>query len=332
MNFVLLVGAGFSRNWGGWLANEAFEYLLGCPQVDADIRALLWSHRKTDGFEGALATLQQEHLSKKDSSSEERLRKLQDAITLMFGAMDTAFDGINFEFQSDIEYLVQSFLVRFDAIFTLNQDLLLERHYLEHNRLSSKRRWSGWQIPGMSPITSTADAVPSLRMGIDRIIGKRTPDSPPFTLQGSLQPYFKLHGSSNWTDASGTQLLVMGGDKGSVIAEYPVLKWYQEQFKDYLARPDTRLMVIGYSFSDLHINEAIRDAVEAGNLRIFIIDPLGLDVIVDNWRANPPGANPPGLPLLEQLGPNVIGASRRSLREIFGTDRVEHGKVMRFFS
>jgi hypothetical protein len=31
------------------------------------------------------------------------------------------------------------------------------------------------------------------------------------------------------------------------------------------------------------------------------------------------------------LEPYLIGASRRSLREIFGSDAVEHGKVMRFF-
>jgi hypothetical protein len=29
----LLTGAGFSRNWDGWLADEAFEYLLGCSEV-----------------------------------------------------------------------------------------------------------------------------------------------------------------------------------------------------------------------------------------------------------------------------------------------------------
>jgi hypothetical protein len=33
MNPVVLLGAGFSRNWGGWLASEAFEYLLGSPQT-----------------------------------------------------------------------------------------------------------------------------------------------------------------------------------------------------------------------------------------------------------------------------------------------------------
>jgi len=33
----------------------------------------------------------------------------------------------------------------------------------------------------------------------------------------------------------------------------------------------------------------------------------------------------------EKLESSVIGASRRTLREIFGSDMVEHGKVMRFF-
>ena len=41
MNHILLLGAGFGRNWGGWLAGEVFEYLIGCPEVDAEINNLL---------------------------------------------------------------------------------------------------------------------------------------------------------------------------------------------------------------------------------------------------------------------------------------------------
>ena len=33
MTYILLTGAGFSRNWGGWLASEAFEYLIGCGEI-----------------------------------------------------------------------------------------------------------------------------------------------------------------------------------------------------------------------------------------------------------------------------------------------------------
>lgn len=61
MKHLLLLGAGFSRNWGGWLASEAFEYLLGCPEVlrEAHLRDLLWKHQESsDGFEGALEELQ----------------------------------------------------------------------------------------------------------------------------------------------------------------------------------------------------------------------------------------------------------------------------------
>jgi hypothetical protein len=328
MNSVLLLGAGFSRNWGGWLASEAFEYLLGCPQVDADLRTLLWSHRNTDGFEGALAELQEQYAIRKDASSEQRMRALQNAIELMFSDMDKGFETlVDFEFHKDS--LVQGFLVRFDAIFTLNQDLLLERHYLERARLSAHRRWSGWQIPGMKATPSAGGAAHTLRSSIDHITGKWIPNPPPFSIDKSKQPYFKLHGSSNWTDESGTQLLVMGGNKVPIIDQFPVLKWYHEQFKEYLSKPDTRLITIGYSFGDLHINRVIRDAAFSGNLGIFIIDPLGVNVIADNPRANPPGAKPEGLPLLNQLEPYIIGASRRSLREIFGNDSVEHGKVLR---
>jgi len=54
MGHVLLLGAGFSRNWGGWLATEVFEYLLGCPEIanDPNLRALLWRRQPVDGFEG----------------------------------------------------------------------------------------------------------------------------------------------------------------------------------------------------------------------------------------------------------------------------------------
>jgi hypothetical protein len=72
INYVLLLGAGFSRNWGGWLAAEAFEYLLGCAQIDIGLKNLLWKHRRRGGFEDALAELQEEYLRRCDAISNER--------------------------------------------------------------------------------------------------------------------------------------------------------------------------------------------------------------------------------------------------------------------
>jgi hypothetical protein len=88
----------------------------------------------------------------------------------------------------------------------------------------------------------------------------------------------------------------------------------------------THLMVIGYSFNDDHINDAILATARGGQLKMFIIDPLGIDVL-DKNRGN--AIYSPDL-LISELGTHVIGASRRTLREIFGTDHVEHAKVIRF--
>ena len=38
-------------------------------------------------------------------------------------------------------------------------------------------------------------------------------------------------------------------------------------------------MVMGYSFNDNHLNEAIIEAAKVGELKIFIVDPAGIEVI-----------------------------------------------------
>jgi hypothetical protein len=98
-----------------------------------------------------------------------------------------------------------------------------------------------------------------------------------FEVYQSLKPYFKLHGSCNWRDNENEQLLVMGGGKQETIGSHPILKWYQEQFKKYLGKPNTRLMIIGYGFGDEHINLALIEATKKDNLKIFIINPSGID-------------------------------------------------------
>jgi hypothetical protein len=106
---VLLTGAGFSRNWGGWLANEAFEHLIGSPEIDDHLRHLLWTHKsRGDGFEGALAELQQEYHRSKDERSKKRLDDLQAAIVGMFNEMNRAFELIQFEPQNQVEYYIQT--------------------------------------------------------------------------------------------------------------------------------------------------------------------------------------------------------------------------------
>lgn len=331
MSDLLLIGAGFSRNWGGWLATEAFEHLLGSPEVarDPGLRKLLWRHQQHGGFEAALAELQAE-FARDSGPVAGPLMALQAAISRMFEDMNTAFmAAVDWQFgQQQIERQVGTFLTRFDAIFTLNQDVLLEHHYANDNvALIGKKRWAGPELPGMR---RTPPQEPMHSQSWSRSTWSPLPEDG-FKADSSFQPIYKLHGSSNWRRADGQPLLIMGGAKAREIGQTPILNWYASEFERRLSEPGSKLMAIGYGFRDDHINAAIARAVERG-LKLFIVAPEGAELA---RRINPTRAMAQIIaptPLEGMLEDALIGASRRGLREIFGQDDAEFNKVMRFFA
>lgn len=326
---ILLLGAGFSRNWGGWLATEVFEYLLGCPEISNNphLKAVLWRNQAAGGFENALAQLQAD-FRRDPAFNGDHLKGLQSAVARMFDDMDKGyFDHSDFEFQQMRARTVSTFLTKFDAIFTLNQDLLLEHYYIDRDvSLLSDGRWGGSELPGMRPIQNPETANP--HSWAQRRWMPAAPDE--FKTDGRLQPYFKLHGSSNWQDPNGGSMLIMGGDKAHEIGLSPILRWYHQQLEERLYRADTRLMVIGYGFRDAHINQVIIRAVNDRGLRMFIIAPKGGDLA---RTVNPThrATIRCGTELEAAFERSLIGASRRLLRDIFGGDTIEHNKVQRFF-
>jgi SIR2-like protein len=328
MKHYLLIGAGFSHNWGGWLASEAFEYLLGDPAVvgNREIRELLWKHQPQGGFEAALDELQRgSAVSAKRNEAELRF-----AIARMFDAMNSAFKSSSLEFGDWIgnQRPVRDFLVRFDAIFSLNQDLLLEHQYRGTADglvdRDNPRTQKSWQLPGMRMIATldTASTYPA-ETGLwvpsgDQMIA---PDQ---------QPIFKLHGSSNWRAAEGSEVMILGGGKSESIARFPVLHWYSEVFRDCTAQPDARVMVIGYGFRDDHINTILERAIGRG-LKVFIIGPDGA-YAGDSSNLIPRGGigyRPTNTQ--QKLMEALIGASRRPLSSTLSRDHVEHQKLERFF-
>ncbi|PAJ88297.1 hypothetical protein DF011_17750 [Burkholderia ubonensis] len=332
MSCMLLLGAGFSRNWGGWLAAEAFEYLLGCPEVNSNafLSGLLWRTQQAGGFENALAELQD--LVRREPEHADDLESLRGAVLGMFNVMNQCFFGLqNFDQNNNGNLGIRPFLTTFDAIFTLNQDLLLEYHYLTHdvallaNRLG-QRRWHGSTIPGMRSVPNPN------RHPMQHWFGNWTPaPDDEFQVEAGCQPYIKLHGSSNWTqNDQGGPMLIMGGNKANEIGLVPVLQWYQTLLTEYLTRGDSRLMVIGYGFRDDHINEIISDAVTNHNLKLFVISPDGADQA--RKIAPTAGAAIQQRTVLEDVfRRGLIGASRRSIHEIFsGRDPIELSKLQRF--
>jgi hypothetical protein len=326
MTLILLTGAGFSRNWGGWLANEEFEYVLGRPEIGNGLRARLWADKLNGrGFENTLGELQHQK-QKGDQSAAEMVRELMGGLVAMFDAMNQGLKATKFEWgpagptQADrLPMLVGQFLMLFDYIFTLNQDMLLESYY-SMIYLSPR----SVQRPGLK----YAPRHQQKMLGPGSVV-MYTPDHTNLKIDLRKQPYIKLHGSSDWVRDSGEPLLVLGGGKEVEIAQDPLLTWYQKEFSDALHRPGAKLMVIGYSFGDEHINEVIGHAADQGGLTLFIVDPEGVDVLYSNKL---PPSVAPGESLRDQLSPHIRGASRRPLSSTFIHDRVELGKLMAFLN
>jgi len=110
----------------------------------------------------------------------------------------------------------------------------------------------------------------------------------------------------------------MGGQKAVSIGRFPILTWYHDELRKMLLRPEARLMVIGYSFSDTHINDAIVDGLKAG-LKLFLVDPGGIGVLANDAR-------------MAKFRSQLIGFSTRPISSTFGGDRYEHAKLSHFFA
>jgi hypothetical protein len=328
MNSIILLGAGFSRNWGGLLAQEVFNHLISVPEIRSDQRLieLLWQHQSAGGFEDAVAEVQRDY--RLDPARHgAALKALQDAVAQMFADMNEGYAATaGWEFQQQQAYMVRTFLIQFEAIFSLNQDLLLEQKYLDDNvMLGSAGKWGGWQIPGMKINIGSLEPLQARATGIWTPSASMNTDS-------RYQPLYKLHGSVNWRDADNQALMIIGGDKAQQIHTHPTLRAYAKAFEERLMSPESKLMIIGYGFRDHHINRAIVRGVHEQGLKFFVICPEGAKVAQTFRSETHTGAVLAafGYDLEELFSRGCTGISTRMLRDIFGADRSEHTRVMRF--
>jgi hypothetical protein len=306
---LLLTGAGFTYNWGGWLAKELEGDLLGRLAPSPVLQHLV---QNASNFEEALDAA-------RTSLAPDQVRTLEAAVKESFQAMNAALAERFSMFLGGTERIVD-FLVRFDAIFTLNQDLLFEIHY---NAQRKGSRWTGAYYPGVIPPTLPVPTLPPNKSDVlrqARRVGAISAANEP------RQPIYKLHGSVDWTDDSG-DLFVVGSGKDSYIQSKPLLVEYFRIFRERLLAPNTRLMIIGYGWGDDHVNRVIFDVAKSNrSLGLFHVNPSGRDVI------SGPRSEPIVRYSTSTLAPlKCIGESRRALTTTFGSDNLEHEKLMRFF-
>lgn len=262
MNHYILTGAGFSKNFGGWVSSELWAFLIGHQEVQNNekLKELLWKN-KNEGFENVL------YEAKENAANDEEWNKnyniLQEAISQAFNEMNESFF---LPTQGQGMYDLENFFKKFNVIFTTNQDILIETKFLNLRP----------NTPGMS-------GNPNLFSGyICKTIFYPTGD---FNIPSTGSIYIKLHGSSNWrTTQNNKELMIVGGKKEEQIQSNPVIKSYFDFFENKLYTSNSRLMILGHSLLDPHINQIICRAIKEHNLRFYIWNSSNLDKLMENFK------------------------------------------------
>src|SRR5258708_29065007 len=92
MTSILLLGGGFTRNWGGWLASELVGEL--CGRVEGDVE-LLQRLKERRNFEQVLGEIRQE--ASYGSKQQLRFERLQQAVLATFDEMNQMLAHRTFE-------------------------------------------------------------------------------------------------------------------------------------------------------------------------------------------------------------------------------------------
>jgi hypothetical protein len=237
---TILTGAGWTRNWGGRLAEELWQDLLGHHSIQASprLRELLLEEKS---FEVALGQVQDQLFS--DSDRQVFRAALLDA----FIAMDVEIARPDHHPWINI-YKVQDLLFRFwgqrgerinaGYMFTLNQDLWPERRlYNEHVSGAA-----GASLPGLQRRPNQRLFTTDIGRYSDEFIMQPIADP---AAKGQLCGQFnviKLYGSFNWRAPDRMNTMVVGTGKGGQIEASPLLSWYFDIFRKVLSAGDVRLM------------------------------------------------------------------------------------------
>jgi SIR2-like domain len=258
---LLLTGAGFTKNFGAPLAAELWSIILGCPYL-RNYPKVLDVLRENFDFEAVYRQVLDGDFS--DAEKEWLTRSVQYAYAYIDSVIqDILGSGIHI---NGLQAMINRFAgdrLQPGFFFTLNQDLFLERHYYNGQRpllpgIPHKQHWftsefnTGIQPSDVSPLPASV---------------------PGDFMKGSGFFYIKLHGSMNWYSSVGSgQKLIIGQGKDAQINAEPILARYMELFREVLCGGEHKLLVIGYSFADPHINRVLMDSVKKG-LQLFVLSP-----------------------------------------------------------
>lgn len=298
-NIILLTGAGFAKNFGGFLGREMWSKIFNNPRLSnaGDIKQRL---KETLNFEDIYSEVFDDRSNFPEHEVEIFEEVVNEAYQLMEDVVQSSWDNLTLH-HGDVKQFLDYFKGSSQdtgACFTLNQDLMLEKRF-------------NWQPLGPRSMNYKGTFGNLDSHDLDSPTPKPLPTAEEledYKTQLSSQElaYIKLHGSLKWVSSEGDDTKVLGINKLETINRIPLLKWYFELFEQALYRKAVKLLIIGYGFADSHINNALSKAALENGLKIYIISPENPEVLKDRiTHKQPPSAQ---LRDQDQAGINIWNA------------------------
>lgn len=307
-DLILLTGAGFTKNFGGFLASQMWDMIFNNPLIQStpSLRTLLQTQQQYD-FESAYTDV----IEKKGFSQDEKnimeqaiedAYKMIDDATRQWVVSKTGPYPVNWYGVNDLFTLFNGNANERGLFFTVNQDLFMERRSGSVCPGVPRFREDFYNFHGKEftkeyfvTLYKKEDTVKSIEKGFENHNGPL---------------YIKLHGSYGWRSPEGLNHLVIGRNKKERIEQDPLLKYYFELFQNAIRDGNKKLLVIGYGFNDQEINLTLVDGVENHGLKIYIIDTRSPQDFRTHLQY---GGHVYALPILEGLS----GYYCHELKEIF---------------
>ena len=322
---VLLTGAGFSADFGGFLTEEMWSYIYDHPAMQSCPNIV---HMMRGNFD--YESIYQKVLREEAYEDHER-KSVQRAVFDSYVALDEAMQSVRHvsTWSDDVSQMISLLAEKpgeTGFLFTLNQDLLIERHYAGNAPLVLP--WVPTKPRGNTRFDWNQDVV---RLWKEQELQDKQDKDPLLNYEGHVM-YVKLHGSLNWESHDGKKRMVIGHDEADELAGEPLLHSYHSIFRAVLRRAK-RLLVIGYSFRDAHVNQIIAGEItprENPNLGLYVVSPESPRQFIERLNGPSQGLNQYlRIPYGEFLLPKLEGYFPYRLSEILPSVRPRLWETMR---
>ena len=223
---ILLTGAGFSRDFGGFLSDEIWAHIFNNRWLRDNYPKIIEFANKRNDVDYETVYYEIHECPSFNSAERKAINKV---FLKAYGDLDDSIRNAKYRNNTprNVRDLLQQFInSNGEFFFTLNQDLLIERCFMDLIHIPFFN--AGNRISGLRDWEFSAE--------YEFEVPKKPETEEPLNVAPRRLHYIKLHGSFNWMSSDRKRIMVIGHKKQSQIANEPLLKHYFEQFEGELSR------------------------------------------------------------------------------------------------